>query len=135
MPEQAPDVRNRNFKEVPLGLTPEMAMTEASRCLQCKKPACVEGCPVSVDIPGFIHKIAEGDFAGAAARLWEKNALPAVCGRVCPQKFSVRGTVSWVKKEIPLPSAILKDLLLIVPGKAAVQSFQVAEKTGKKVAV
>ena len=91
MPEQDPDIRRRNFIEVPLGLTPEMAITEAKRCLQCKKPACVPGCPVSVDIPEFIQLIAEGDFSGAANKLWERNALPAVCGRVCPQEEQCEG--------------------------------------------
>ena len=86
MPEQAPEVRRRNFDEVPLGLTMEMAQAEASRCLQCRKPGCVAGCPVEVDIPGFIALISEGDMTGAVRNLWGKNALPAVCGRVCPQE-------------------------------------------------
>jgi glutamate synthase (NADPH/NADH) small chain len=85
MPEQAPEVRRRNFKEVPTGYTPETAMLEAQRCLQCKKPSCVDGCPVQVDIPGFINHIKEGNFTLAARHLWKKNSLPAVCGRVCPQ--------------------------------------------------
>lgn len=86
MPEQDPKVRARNFLEVPLGYTPEMAVTEASRCIQCKKPACVEGCPVSVNIPAFLKLLKEGEFAASARRIKETNALPAVCGRVCPQE-------------------------------------------------
>ena len=86
MPEQEPKVRAKNFAEVPLGYTPEMAMAEASRCLQCKKPFCMDGCPVNVDIPGFLGLIAEGQFAEAARKIKETNALPAVCGRVCPQE-------------------------------------------------
>jgi glutamate synthase (NADPH/NADH) small chain len=86
MPEQNPKVRARNFLEVPLGYTPEMAKTEASRCLNCKKPACVEGCPVNVNIPAFLTLIKNGDFAAAARKIKETNALPAVCGRVCPQE-------------------------------------------------
>ncbi len=86
MPEQDPKVRATNFLEVPLGYTPEMAVEEAKRCLQCKKPACVCGCPVNINIPGFIKLIAEEKFAEAARKIKETNALPAVCGRVCPQE-------------------------------------------------
>ena len=86
MPEQAPEVRIHNFDEVPLGYSPEQAVTEASRCLQCKRPACVEGCPVAVDIPGFVGLVREGKFAEAARKIKETNVLPAVCGRVCPQE-------------------------------------------------
>lgn len=91
MPEQEPRIRARNFLEVPTGYTAKMAQDEAARCLQCKKPGCVDGCPVSVDIPGFIDLMAQGDMTGAIRNLWGKNALPAVCGRVCPQGDPVRG--------------------------------------------
>ncbi len=96
MPVQEPEVRNHNFKEVALGYTEEMAIEEATRCLRCKNRPCVSGCPVNVQIPDFIQKIAEGDFEGAYQKLQENNALPAVCGRVCPQenqceKLCVRG--------------------------------------------
>ena len=86
MPEQEPGVRIANFKEVPLGYTPEQAQEEAVRCLQCKKPFCVEGCPVNVDIPAFLHLVAEGKFAEAAQKIKETNCLPAICGRVCQQE-------------------------------------------------
>ncbi len=86
MPEQPAAERVRNFNEVPYGYSADLAQLEASRCLQCKKPACVDGCPVCVDIPGFIKKVAEGDFLGAARTLKADNSLPAVCGRVCPQE-------------------------------------------------
>jgi glutamate synthase (NADPH/NADH) small chain len=86
MPEQPPKVRSQNFLEVPLGYTPEMAKSEAARCIQCKKPGCVAGCPVSVQIPEFLKLICEDDFAAAALKVKETNALPAVCGRVCPQE-------------------------------------------------
>ncbi|MGR3318171.1 MAG: NADPH-dependent glutamate synthase [Candidatus Anammoxibacter sp.] len=86
MPQQEADIRARNFAEVPHGLNPELAKLEAGRCLQCKKPLCVLGCPVGVDIPGFIKLIADGDFVGAGRKLKETNSLPAVCGRVCPQE-------------------------------------------------
>ena len=108
MPEQDPDVRRRNFDEVPLGLTPEMAITEASRCLQCKKPLCVEGCPVSVKIPEFIKLIAENDFSGATKKLWETNALPAVCGRVCPQEDQCEGRCILGKKGKPVAIGYLE---------------------------
>ena len=86
MPEQDPNVRNHNFKEVTLGYTPEMAMEEAKRCLHCKKPLCVGGCPVNIQIPDFIAKVAEGDFAAAYEIITSTNALPALSGRVCPQE-------------------------------------------------
>jgi glutamate synthase (NADPH/NADH) small chain len=102
MPEQAPEVRRKNFAEVPTGYTAETAMIEAGRCLQCKKPSCVEGCPVEVDIPGFIARIAEGDFTGAIRNLWGKNSLPAVCGRVCPQEIQCEGRCVLTKKGDPV---------------------------------
>lgn len=91
MPEQPPLVRNKNFEEVALGYTPEMAVAEANRCLNCKNPICVSGCPVNVQIPDFIKKIAEGDFEGAYLKISETSALPAVCGRVCPQECQCEG--------------------------------------------
>ncbi len=86
MPEQAPEVRNKNFGEVALGYTEELAITEAARCLNCKTRPCVEGCPVNVQIPDFISKIVEKDYEGAYQIVRKSNALPAVCGRVCPQE-------------------------------------------------
>ena len=91
MPEQPAETRIRNFEEVPFGLRPEQAVIEARRCLQCKKPRCVDGCPVGIDIPGFIRLIAEGDTLGAARKLKDDNTLPAVCGRVCPQEDQCEG--------------------------------------------
>jgi glutamate synthase (NADPH/NADH) small chain len=86
MPEQAPEERVKNFKEVPKGFSVETAITEANRCLECGKPKCVSGCPVEIDIPGFVGLLQKGDLAGAAAKLKEQNSLSAVCGRVCPQE-------------------------------------------------
>jgi len=86
MPEQDPQVRARNFKEVALGYTAEMAIEEANRCLNCKNPKCVEGCPVNVRIPEFIKKVQEGDFKAAYEIVTSTNALPALSGRVCPQE-------------------------------------------------
>lgn len=136
MPEQDPNVRRRNFEEVPLGLTPEMAIEEAQRCLQCKSPKCVEGCPVSVDIPGFVSKIAANDFSGAVSKLWERNALPAVCGRVCPQEEQCEGRCIVGKKGDPVAIGYLERFAADyerLNGTGAVP--QVPEKTGKKVAV
>jgi len=86
MPKQEPFERVRNFDEVALGYTEELARAEAGRCLNCKKPLCREGCPVGVKIPEFIHCIAIGDFAAGIKKIKETNDLPAVCGRVCPQE-------------------------------------------------
>ena len=86
MPEQPANVRNKNFEEVALGYTKEMAVDETQRCLNCPKPRCVSGCPVNVEIPAFIQAVAHEDFAEAIKILKRKNSLPAVCGRVCPQE-------------------------------------------------
>lgn len=91
MRELDPNVRNKNFCEVALGYTPEQAMEEASRCLNCKNKPCVSGCPVGVKIPDFIQKVAEGEFEQAYQIIKETNALPAVCGRVCPQENQCEG--------------------------------------------
>ena len=96
MPAQEPDVRNKNFSEVALGYTKEMAMEEATRCLGCPKMPCKNGCPVQINIPDFIGKVAEGDFEAAYQIINKTSSLPAVCGRVCPQenqceKYCVRG--------------------------------------------
>ncbi|NHI93865.1 MAG: NADPH-dependent glutamate synthase [Candidatus Lokiarchaeota archaeon] len=98
MPEQDPFLRRRNFNEVNLGYSPEIAIAEAERCLQCKKPKCVEGCPVNVDIPGFIDFIKKGDFCQAEHHIKKFNALPAVCGRVCPQENQCEGKCVLGKK-------------------------------------
>ena len=91
MPVQEPDVRNKNFKEVALGYTEEQAIDEAKRCLNCKNKPCTTGCPVQIDIPAFIAKVAEGDFAGAYEVIARSSSLPAVCGRVCPQENQCEG--------------------------------------------
>ena len=92
MPVQEPDVRNKNFSEVSLGYTLEDAINEANRCIGCKTKPCMSGCPVNVDIPDFISFIKDGDIESAYRKIKEKNFLPAVCGRVCPQEKS---NVSW----------------------------------------
>ena len=98
MPEQDPKERGGNFKEVPFGYTPEMAMKEAARCLQCKKPFCVAGCPVQVQIPEFIALIQEGEFEAAARKIKETNLLPSICGRVCPQESQCEEVCILAKK-------------------------------------
>jgi glutamate synthase (NADPH/NADH) small chain len=136
MPEQEADVRRRNFKEVPVGYTPEMAVAEAQRCLQCKKPGCVEGCPVSVDIPGFIGHIANGDFKAAIRNLWGKNALPAVCGRVCPQEIQCEGKCILAKKGDPVAVGNLERFAADYERNHGTGELPpVPESTGKKVAV
>jgi glutamate synthase (NADPH/NADH) small chain len=102
MPEQEPLVRAKNFDEVPFGYSPETAQKEAARCMQCKKPSCVAGCPVEVDIPGFIQHIKDGEFTQAIRNLWSKNSLPAVCGRVCPQEIQCEGLCIVGKKGEPV---------------------------------
>ena len=89
--EQEPEVRAKNFEEVCLGYDKDRAIKEANRCLGCKKPKCVEGCPVSIDIPGFISEVKKGDFESAAKNISKYSALPAVCGRVCPQETQCEG--------------------------------------------
>ncbi|MFI3227916.1 MAG: dihydropyrimidine dehydrogenase, partial [Clostridia bacterium] len=91
MPEQDPIVRSRNFEEVTIGYTEEMAIEEATRCLNCKHKPCIKGCPVNVQIPEFIQEIAAGNFAKACEIIKETSSLPAVCGRVCPQETQCEG--------------------------------------------
>ncbi|MDR3199148.1 MAG: NADPH-dependent glutamate synthase [Planctomycetaceae bacterium] len=102
MPEQPANVRAGNFLEVPLGYTPEMAQIEAKRCIQCKKPACVEGCPVGVQIPEFLRLLREGSFVNAIQKIKETNALPAICGRVCPQESQCESKCILGKKSEPV---------------------------------
>lgn len=106
MPEEDPDVRNKNSIEVNMGLTPVMAIAEAHRCLDCPDPTCVAGCPVGINIPKFIKSIETEDFAGAAVTLKETNALPAVCGRVCPQEKQCELQCFYTQKLKKPPIAI-----------------------------
>ncbi|MCM1495667.1 MAG: NADPH-dependent glutamate synthase [Bacteroides sp.] len=135
MPEQAPDVRNKNFEEVALGYTKEMAMEEATRCLNCPKKPCMDGCPVNVPIPGFIEKVAEGDFEGAYEIITSENALPAICGRVCPQENQCEGKcVRGIKGE-PVAIGRLERFVADYHMANAVPAPVEIEKNGKKVAV
>ena len=136
MPEQDPKVRSANFDEVPLGYTKEQAMLEAKRCIQCKKPLCITGCPVDVDIPGFIRLIAEGDFIGAALKLKETNALPAICGRVCPQEDQCEAVCVLGKKGEPVAIGRLERFAADYERESGnIMIPAVALPTGKKVAV
>jgi len=136
MPEQAPEARAKNFDEVPFGLSREAAIKEAERCLQCKKPSCVAGCPVEVDIPGFIKLLKEGEFAKSIRKVWERNALPAVCGRVCPQEIQCEEVCIVAKKGDPVAIGNLERFVADherMHGKGELPPK--AEPTGKKIAV
>ena len=136
MPEQEPKVRARNFNEVPFGYGPELAQLEASRCLQCKKPKCIEGCPVEIDIPAFIKLIDEGDYSGAARKLKERNSLPAVCGRVCPQEDQCEKLCIVGKKDDPVAIGRLERFAADWErDKGGVFIPEKTPPTGKKVAV
>ena len=135
-PEQDPRLRIRNFQEVSYGYDSELAVLEASRCLQCKKPACVDGCPVGVDIPGFVKLVAEGEFAAAARRIREKNALPAICGRVCPQDDQCEKVCLLAKKGEPLAIGALERFAADFERETDQVSLpQRAAKTGHRIAV
>jgi glutamate synthase (NADPH/NADH) small chain len=136
MPEQDPKVRARNFEEVPLGYTPELAVAEAGRCLQCKNPLCVQGCPVGVDIPAFIKHIADGKFDQAIGKIWERNSLPAVCGRVCPQEIQCEGNCILGRKGEAVAIGNLERFAADWERAQQVCELPQREKsTGKKVAV
>lgn len=135
MPEQDPNVRNKNFEEVALGYTAEMAMEEATRCLNCKNKPCVGGCPVNVPIPEFIEKVAEGDFEGAYEVITSENALPAICGRVCPQENQCEGKcVRGIKGE-PVGIGRMERFVADYHMANAKPAEINIEKNGKKVAV
>ena len=136
MPEQNPNVRIQNFNEVALGYTRENALREASRCLNCKNMPCVEGCPVNVQIPAFIKKVKEGDFMGAIRTIKETNALPAVCGRVCPQETQCESKCVLGKKGQPIAVGRLERFVADFElGQGDVRAPEIAKPTGKKVAV
>lgn len=135
MPEQEPNIRNKNFKEVSTGYTDEMAIEEATRCLNCKHRPCMQGCPVMVKIPEFIALVAEGKFEDAYLKIQETSSLPAVCGRVCPQesqceKYCVRG----VKGE-PVAIGRLERFVADWYMKNVDSKQSAPEPNGKKVAV
>ena len=136
MPEQAPEVRRSNFDEVPLGYSPEQAREEADRCLDCKKPFCLQGCPVNVDIPAFIRLIVDGNYAEAARKIKQTNCLPAVCGRVCPQESQCEERCILGKKGDAVAIGRLERFVADYERqKNLIQLPNKAPDTGKKVAV
>jgi len=135
MPEQPPKERVKNFKEVPYGYDKETAIEEAKRCLQCKNKPCIEGCPVEIDIPGFIACIAEGDFDKAAEVVKAKNSLPAVSGRVCPYENQCEGKCTLLKIGEPVAIGRLERFIADYEREKGVKIPKGAASTGKKVAV
>ncbi|MDA0525097.1 NADPH-dependent glutamate synthase [Methanococcoides alaskense] len=135
MPQQAPDDRITNFDEVALGYTEEQAILEAERCLECKVPKCVEGCPVNIDIPGFISKIKEGDFQEAINIIKATNTLPAVCGRVCPQEEQCEKLCILGNKSEPIAIGRLERICADREREVGVKDPVVAPSTGKTVAI
>src|SRR5512133_3119098 len=136
MPKQEPEVRSHNFSEVALGYTPELAIEEARRCLQCKKPFCVANCPVQVEIPDFIAAVAQGDFEGGIRVIKRKNLLPSVCGRVCPQEEQCEKNCALTKKGGQIAIGRLERFL--GDWEAAQSQVNLPElppPTGKKVAI
>ena len=139
MPRQAPETRAKNFDEVALGYSDEQAMTEANRCIQCPKSPCVAGCPVDIDIPAFIKAMREGDMPEAVGILKAKNALPGICGRVCPQETQCEAACTLAKKDAPIAIGRIEryvaDWERAHPEVAGTSGDSAPEPTGKRVAV
>ncbi|MGA2863490.1 MAG: NADPH-dependent glutamate synthase [Verrucomicrobiota bacterium] len=136
MPEQDPLIRQANFDEVNLGLPEKLALLEAERCLQCKDPKCMAGCPVLVDIPRFLELLTQGDVAAAAQCMLSDNALPAVTGRVCPQETQCEIVCIRARKGLPVAVGYLERFVGDwARGHADQQPFQVGPPSGKKVAI
>ncbi|OMH41062.1 NADPH-dependent glutamate synthase [Desulfurobacterium indicum] len=135
VPERPAEERIKDFNEVKLGYTPELAMEEAKRCIQCPTQPCVEGCPVRVPIPQFIKLIAEGKFVEAARKIKEENILPSICGRVCPQENQCEGVCVVGKIGDPVAIGALEAFAGDYEAKVGIEKPQKDEPTGKKVAV
>ncbi len=135
MPAQDPQERAHNFYEVALGYTPEMAQLEASRCLQCKKPLCVTGCPVNVRIPEFIKALSEGNMWGAVEALKDKNSLPAICGRVCPQETQCEIKCVLSKKDKPVAIGRLERYVADWERTQGMRAPTLPSKNGKRVVI
>ncbi len=133
--EQDPQVRATNFDEVCLGYNKEEAMEEASRCLNCKNAKCVQGCPVSINIPGFIHEVKEGNFEKAYKVISESSALPAICGRVCPQESQCEGKCIRGIKGEAVSIGKLERFVADWARENGIKPAPAAQKNGKKVAV
>jgi glutamate synthase (NADPH/NADH) small chain len=138
MPKQTPEERSKNFNEVAFGYTHEQALEEANRCIQCKKRNCTEGCPVGVDIPEFIAALREDNMVEAVRILKSKNALPGICGRVCPQETQCEDVCTLGKKKAPIAIGRLERYVAdweIAHKEEMPKDIDKAEPTGKKVAV
>ncbi|MBQ4598584.1 MAG: NADPH-dependent glutamate synthase [Clostridia bacterium] len=135
MPSQLPYVRNRNFEEVELGYTEEMAIDEAKRCFGCKNHPCVSGCPVNIDIPAFVTKVAEGDFEGAYEIIHRSSSLPAVCGRVCPQETQCEGACTRNNMGEPVGIGRLERFVADWHNAHSTAAPILPPKNGHKVAV
>jgi len=136
MPKRSVKERIRCFDEVALGYSEEEAISEANRCLQCKSPRCVKGCPVGIDIPAFIKKIRDGEFEKALEIILEKNSLPAICGRVCPQEIQCMGECILGIKNDPINIGALERFAADQENRTNIQrKVPIAPPTGKKVAV
>jgi glutamate synthase (NADPH/NADH) small chain len=136
MPKQSPTIRRYNFDEVALGYTSQLAIEEASRCLNCKKPKCTPDCPVEIDIPGFLQDIAAGDFATGIRRIKQKNCLPAITGRVCPQETQCEGGCVLVKRGGQIAIGRLERFLADwEASQGEVLIPEIRQSTGRKVAV
>src|SRR5574337_261402 len=136
MPEQAPEDRVSNFDEVPYGYTEELAMLEAMRCLLCKNPKCIAACPVNINIPGFVQLIQQGKFLEAARKIKEDNALPAVCGRVCPQEDQGEGACVVGIKQEPVAIGRLERFAADYERHMGTVTLpELPPQTGKRVAV
>jgi glutamate synthase (NADPH/NADH) small chain len=136
IPSQEPQIRSHNFKEVNIGYTLELAQAEAQRCIMCANPPCVKGCPVHVKIPQFIDKVIEGDIAEAARILKQDNALPAVCGRVCPQEEQCEIVCVLTKKFQPVAIGHLERFVADWErNNIGIQPPEIKEKTNKRVAI
>jgi glutamate synthase (NADPH/NADH) small chain len=136
MPEQDQTLRVHNFQEVPYGFTSELALLEAGRCLQCKKPMCVEGCPVNVPIPEFISLVAEEKFDEAAKKIKETNLFPAICGRVCPQESQCEAKCIMGHKDEPVAIGRLERFVADYERKMdLVKIPMINANTGQKIAV
>jgi len=135
MPQRSVQERIRDFNEVPVGLPEWAAVDEAKRCLQCKKPSCMKGCPVEIDIPGFIGLLAQGKFDAAIAKIKEKNSLPAICGRVCPQEEQCENLCVLGKKGQPIAVGYLERFLADYERDRGIELPKVPMSNGRKVAV
>lgn len=135
MHDRPVDQRIHDFAEVDSGFSPDEAMLEASRCLQCKKPLCIKGCPVNIDIPAFVREVSAGDFKKAAAIIKEQNMLPAICGRVCPQEVQCEGECILKNKEKPIAIGTLERFVADWERVHGVSLPQKKSSTGRRIAV